>query len=113
MSDIDEQVAAFAAQLSDVVLTDPEQVANDVTHLAHAMFTAPTHHRAALALGEWFVSRNAHDEYTVAVARGAMAALGSHIALSHPVALAGPGGLLSRLFRLTEALCALTPVGIR
>lgn len=104
MSTIDDQVAAFAAQLEGASFLDVDQVSTDVAHLANAMLSAPDHEQAAVAIREWFDSRTHDFDYARQVARGAVAALGAHVALCTPEQMLGDEGLLRRLLRVAYAM---------
>lgn len=108
MSDIDEQVAAFAAELDGAGVTDMDQVAREVGALATAILDAPTHELAAVAIREWFDLHPDNRDYALTVATSATATLGAHVALSPPVRLLGDDGLLRRVLRVSYAMTPYT-----
>lgn len=108
MSTIDDQVAAFAAQLEGASVVDLDQVSTDVAGLANALLSAPDHLLAAVAIREWFDSMPHDIAYARQVARGAVAALGAHVALCTPEEMLGDEGLLRRLLRVAYAMTVYT-----
>lgn len=104
MSDIDDQVAAFAAELDGAAVIDLHQIQTDSTLLAHRIAAAPTHELAAVELREFIEARPDQRDYGRAVAVGALGVLGQYVMLFHDLRdFDGADGILARLKRVSFA----------
>jgi len=104
VSDIDDQVAAFAAELDGTMVFDLQQIQKDTTTLAHAMIAATTHEAAAVELREFLDAHPEARDYARAVAVGALGMLGQYVVLFHDFSeFDGTDGALARLKRIAYA----------
>ncbi|WP_100811947.1 MULTISPECIES: hypothetical protein [unclassified Microbacterium] len=115
MTDIDDQVAAFAAQLDDLAAVEPQQILNDVDRLSTAIITAPDWLMASAEIRETLDRFPDDEDYAHGVILGAIIRLTLHLTLTADLStLPGEEGLLRRLQAVASACRGLgihTPGG--
>lgn len=105
MTDINDQVSSFAAQLDALQGFEPldsEQLRSDTSELVNDILNAPTHDHAIVVVRDFF-DREGGSAYAHGVLIATFSSLGAWMAIGAPYAsLNGADGLLIRFYRVAQ-----------